>query len=74
MTASRFPSESMTTGDPKRNFFQSAIYNFFALYLGITPPAPGQELFYAGLLLGAALLLLVGGYFIIRLLMSAMLG
>lgn len=74
MAASRFPSEIMTTGDPKRTFFHTAIYNFFALYLGITPPAPGQELFYAGLLLGAALLLLIGGYFIIRLLMSAMLG
>ena len=58
MTACRFLSEIMTTGEPKRNFFQSAIYNFFALYLGITPPAPGQELFYAGLLLGATLLLL----------------
>lgn len=64
----------MMTGEPKRNFFQSVIYNFFAVYLGITPPAPGQELFYAGLLLGATLLLLAGGYFIIRFLMSAMLG
>ncbi len=64
----------MTTGEPKRNFFQSAIYNFFALYLGITPPAPGQEIFYAGLLLGATLLLLVGGFFILRSLMNLMLG
>jgi hypothetical protein len=64
----------MTTGEPKRNFFQTAIYNFFALYLGITPPAPGQELFYAGLLLGATLLFLIGGYFILRFLMGQMLG
>jgi len=67
-------SEIMTTGEPKRNFIQSAIYNLFALYLGITPPAPGQEIFYAGLLLGATLLFLIGGYFVIRLLMNLMLG
>jgi hypothetical protein len=64
----------MTTDEPKRNLFQTAVYNFFALYLGVTPPAPGQELFYAGLLLGIALLLIVGSFFAIRLLMSRMLG
>ena len=64
----------MTTAEPKRNFFQNAIYNFFAVWLGITPPAPGQELFYAGLLLGITALLVVGGYFAVRLLMSQMMG
>jgi hypothetical protein len=64
----------MTTAEPKRNFFQMAIYNFFALYLGITPPAPGQELFYGALLLGVTLLLIAGGYFIIHFLLSQMLG
>jgi hypothetical protein len=67
-------SETMTTAEPKRNFFQMAIYNFFALYLGVTPPAPGQELFYAALLLGAALFLVACGYFIVHFLMGQMFG
>ena len=62
----------MTTAEPKRNLFQTAVYNFFALYLGVTPPAPGQELFYAGILLALALLLIVGSFFAIRMLMSWM--
>ena len=64
----------MTDAEPKRNFFQTAVHNFFALYLGVTPPSPGQELFYAALLLGAALFLLVCGYFIVHLLMGEILG
>ena len=64
----------MTAAEPKRNFFQTAIYNFFAVWLGITPPAPGQEFFYAGVLLGMAALLVVGGYFAVRLLLGQMLG
>jgi len=67
-------SEIMTTAEPKRNVFQNAIYNLFALYLGITPPAPGQELFYAALLLAVTLLLIGGGYFMIRFLFNQMLG
>jgi hypothetical protein len=74
MTTSCHSSVIMTTAEPKRNFFQSAIYNFFALYLGITPPAPGQELFYAALMLGVSLLLIVGGYFMVHFLMSQILG
>jgi hypothetical protein len=64
----------MTTEAPKRNFLQIAIHNFFALYLGITPPSPGQELFYAALLLGVALLLIGCGYLIVHFLMGQMLG
>lgn len=64
----------MTTPEPKRNLFQTAVYNFFALYLGITPPAPGQEGFYAALLLGLTLLLIGGGYLFVRFLMNWMLG
>ena len=64
----------MTSAEPKRNFLQSAVYNLFAVVLGVTPPAPGQELFYAGLLLGLAALIAIGGYFAVRLLMSQMLG
>jgi hypothetical protein len=64
----------MTTTEPRRNLFQTAVYNFFALYLGVTPPAPGQEGFYAALLLGAALFLAVCGYFIVRFLLAQMLG
>lgn len=64
----------MTTTEPKRNFFQIAIHNFFALYLGVTPPAPGQEGFYAALLLGVIFFLIVFGYFIVRFLLTQMLG
>lgn len=64
----------MTTAEPKRNFLQSAVYNLFAVVLGVTPPAPGQELFYLGLVLGLIGLIAVGGYFAVRLLMSQMLG
>ena len=64
----------MTTEEPKRNFLQSAVHNFFALYLGVTPPSPGQELFYAALLLGVALLLVGCGYLIVHFLMGQMLG
>jgi len=64
----------MTTPEPKRTFFQTAVYNFFALYLGVTPPAPGKEGFYAALLFIAVLFLIGGGYLIVHLLMSQMLG
>jgi hypothetical protein len=64
----------MTTPEPKRNFFQKAVYNFFALYLGITPPAPGKEGFYGAVLLALTLFLIACGYLIVRLLMSQMLG
>ncbi len=64
----------MTTPEPRRSFFQTAVYSFFALYLGVTPPAPGKERFYAVLLLGAILFLIVAGYFIVHLLLGLMLG
>jgi hypothetical protein len=64
----------MTTPEPRRNFFQTAVYSFFALYLGVTPPAPGKEGFYAALLLGAILFLAAAGYFIVRFLLGQMLG
>ncbi len=66
--------KSETTADPKRTFFQTAVYNFFALYLGVTPPAPGKEGFYAALLIAAVLFLVGGGYLIIRFLLGQMLG
>jgi hypothetical protein len=64
----------MTTGEPKRNFFQTAVYNFFALYLGVTPPAPGTEVFYAALLISVALCLIGVGYLIVHFLLGQMLG
>jgi hypothetical protein len=68
-------SDSMTTPEPHRKtFFQTAVYDFFALYLGITPPAPGKEGFYAALLLGATLFIIGVGYLLARLLISQMLG
>jgi hypothetical protein len=67
-------SEPMTTAEPKRNFFQTAVYNFFAMYLGVTPPAPGKEGFYAALLIFAILGLIGLGYLIVRFLLSQMLG
>lgn len=60
--------------EAKRNFFQTALYNFFALYLGVTPPAPGTEGFYAALLVGVALLVIGCGYLIVRLLLGQILG
>ena len=67
-------NETMAPAEPKRNFFQTAVYNFFALYLGITPPAPGQEGFYAALLLGVAVVVIGLGYLIVRFLFNQMLG
>ena len=64
----------MTKAEAKRNWFQSAVHDFFAVVLGITPPAPGQELFYAALLLGFLALVSLGGYLAVRLLISQMLG
>jgi hypothetical protein len=64
----------MTTTEPKRTFFQTWIYNFFALYLGVTPPAPGKEGFYAALLITGVLFLIGCGYLIVHLLLGQMLG
>lgn len=64
----------MTAAEPKRNFFQTAVYNFFAMYLGVTPPAPGKEGFYAVLLITVVLGLIGFGYLIVRYLLSQMLG
>ena len=63
----------MTSAEAKRNWFQSAVYNFFAV-MGVTPPAPGQEWFYVGLVLAVTALIVLGGYLAVRLLMSQMLG
>jgi hypothetical protein len=59
---------------PRRSFLQIAVHNFFALYLGVTPPAHGQEGYYAALLLAVALFLVGLGYLIIRILLAQMLG
>ncbi len=64
----------MTTSGPKRTMMQTAVHNFFALYLGVTPPAPGKEGFYAALLLAVAVILLGAGYLIVRFLLGQMLG
>jgi hypothetical protein len=64
----------MTAAEPKRNFFQIALHNFFAMYLGVTPPSPGQELFYAALLIGVTVFLLVCGFLMVHFLLSRMLG
>lgn len=64
----------MNAAEPKRNFFQTAVYNFFAMYLGVTPPALGQEGFYAALLIAVILGLFGVGYLIVRFLLGQMLG
>jgi hypothetical protein len=64
---------AMAADEQKRNFFQIAVHNFFALYLGCTPPSPGQELFYGGLLLGATAFLIFCGYLMVHFLLSGML-
>jgi hypothetical protein len=58
--------------EPRRSLFGSAVYNFFALYLGVTPPAPGKEGFYVGVLLVALLVIIGAGYLLTRLLISMM--
>lgn len=60
--------------EPRRSFFGSAVYNFFALYLGVTPPAPGKEGFYAGVLLVALLVIIGAGYLLTRLLIGLIFG
>jgi len=60
--------------EPKRNLLQSAIHNVFAVWLGITPPSPGQELFYGALLVILLLAIFAGGYFGVRALLSATMG
>ncbi len=64
----------MTTAEPKRNIFQTWVYNFFAMYLGVTPPDPGKEYFYAALLVGVTLGLVGVGFLIVRLLLTQILG
>jgi hypothetical protein len=64
----------MTTAEPQRNFFQTWVYNFFAMYLGVTPPAPGKEYFYAALLIGVTLGLVGVGFLMIRFLLTQILG
>ncbi len=64
----------MTTAEPKRNMFQTWVHNFFAMYLGVTPPAPGKEVFYAALLIGVTLGLVGIGFLIVRLLLTQILG
>lgn len=67
-------SKDMPTPEPQRTLFQTAVYNFFALYLGITPPAPGKEGFYVTLLLVATLIVIGVGYLFARLLITQILG
>ena len=64
----------MTTDERKRSFFQTAVHNFFAMYLGVTPPAHGTEGFYAALLIAVLLFLLGCGYLIVRFLLGQILG
>ena len=64
----------MPATETKRTFLQIAVHNFFALYLGVTPPTPGKEGFYAALLLAVALFLIGFGYLIVHFLLSQMLG
>jgi hypothetical protein len=59
---------------PRRSLLQSAIHNLFALFFGITPPAPGQEGFYAAILLGIILLIVAAGWAVVRILLSHLLG
>jgi hypothetical protein len=59
---------------PRRSLLQSAIHNLFALFFGITPPAPGQEGFYAAILLGIILLIVAAGWAVVHILLSHLLG
>jgi hypothetical protein len=65
---------TVNESEPQRNLFQTAVYNFFALYLGVTPPAPGKEGFYASVIVVALLFILGAGYLLTRLLVSLIFG
>jgi len=65
---------NMDTAEHKRNLFQTWVYNFFAMYLGVTPPAPGKEVFYAALLIGVTLGLVGVAFLIVRFLLTQILG
>jgi hypothetical protein len=67
-------SNPVPNPEPKRTLFQTAVYNFFALYLGTTPPAPGKEGFYAAILLGLAVVIVAIGYLVFHVLVNQMLG
>lgn len=67
-------SDSKMPTEQRKTFFQTAVYDFFALYLGVTPPAPGKEGFYAALLLGATVVIIGIGYLLARLLISQLWG
>jgi hypothetical protein len=49
------PSES----GPPRGAFLSFMHNFYAIYLGVTPPTPENEKKVAALIIGGILLLLL---------------
>ncbi len=60
--------------EPKRGLLASAIHNLFALFFGITPPAPGQEGFYAAIMVGIVVAIIAVGWalmhFLLRVLMN----
>jgi hypothetical protein len=58
----------------KRGFLLRALYHFYTIYLGITPPTPKQEKTVAGILLGAVAVFVAGFVLLIRFLLQSMAG
>ncbi len=56
---------------PHRGVFLRFMHNFYALYLGVTPPSPESEKKIAAAVVGGTVLLVVFLFFFVRFLMSA---
>lgn len=55
-------SSQENSTEPKRGLVASAIHNLFALFFGITPPAPGEEGFYAAVMVGIVVVIVLVGW------------
>ena len=62
------------TNEPKRGLIASGIHNLFALFFGITPPAPGQEGFYAAVMVGIVIAIVLVGWAFMHFLLHALMS
>ncbi|MDR3765351.1 MAG: hypothetical protein P4M01_14780 [Acidobacteriota bacterium] len=62
------------SNEPKRGLIASGIHNLFALFFGITPPARGQEGFYAAIMLGIVVAIIVVGWVFMRVLLHMLMS
>lgn len=60
--------------EPKRGLIALAIHNLFALFFGITPPEPGKEGLYAGIMLAIVVGIILVGWLVMHVLIRMLLG